>query len=220
MAEPVRIVLAEERSVVLESLRRLLEGQAGFTVVGVTSRVADAARLAAKSHPDLLLMSVATSGEAILAALREVQAAAPEARVLLMGQPTAPVTDVLLAGARGVLPSEASPDELFKAIHTVVAGQCWVGRRVLDDVVHLLRRKETNGSARARDADGLTPRERQVVAGVARGESNREIASRLGLSEGTIKDYLTAIFDRLGLANRAELSAWATRRGLGDEPDQ
>jgi DNA-binding NarL/FixJ family response regulator len=125
--------------------------------------------------------------------------------------------ETLLAGARGLLRADATPEDLFKAVRTVVAGHYWIDCEALDDVVQLLKKPAPNGTAGTRDGSGLTPRERQVAAGVSRGESNREIADRLSLSEATVKDYLTAIYARLGLANRAELSAWATRRRLEDE---
>lgn len=215
MGGAVRILIAHEQPVVREGLRRLLEGQEGFAVVGVAGLSAEGARLLADTHPDLILLGVESAAEPPLAQLRELQAAAPGVRVLLMGEAPVPLSDLLLAGARGVLRAEATPAELFKAVRTVMAGEYWVGREALDDVVQHLRRRAANG---ARDGSGLTARQRQVAAGVARGESNREIATRLGLSVATVKDHLTAVFNRLGLANRAELAAWATRRALEDEP--
>jgi DNA-binding NarL/FixJ family response regulator len=214
----VRILIAEEQAVVREGLRRLLECEEGFAVVGVADRPAQAALLLAETTPDLVLMGIGASAEPTLVTLRNLQAMAPGMRVLLMGETTVPVSDILLAGARGILRADSRPDELFKAIRTVAAGQYWVGRGAFGEVVEFLRSQASRGTNGARDSTGLTARERQVAIGASRGESNREIAARLGLSEGTIKDHLTAIFHRLDLANRAELSAWVTLRGLEDKP--
>jgi DNA-binding NarL/FixJ family response regulator len=218
MSNCVRILIAEQQPLVRGGLRHLLGSQAGFKVVGVVGPPAEAARLLTQAAPDVILLGIGSTTEPPLAALRDLHAVAPAVPILLMGGTTAPVTPMLVAGARGLLRATAGPDELFKAVRTVVSGQYWFGREAFDEVVSHLKKPAPSGTRGTRDGSGLTPRERQVAAGVARGESNREIAFRLGLSEATVKEHLTAIFGRLGLANRAELSAWATRRGIDDEP--
>jgi two-component system, NarL family, nitrate/nitrite response regulator NarL len=210
-------VIIEEQQVVREGLRRLLEAQEGFAVVGLCGNAREALGLLVKNPCDLILLGM-RSVEDPVATLKSLLVAQPGACVLLTGETDVPFPDLLLSGARGLLPATATPTELYEAIRTVMAGQYWLDGEALEHLVQHLRDGSRKRWVGARDADGLSQRERQVAAGVSRGESNREIADRLGLSEGTVKDYLTGIYARLGLANRAGLSAWATRRGLGDEP--
>ncbi len=218
MVECVRILIAEEQPLVRRGLCHLLESEPGFKVVGAVGQVAEAARLLTEPLPHLILLGMGSSAEPPLATIRDLHAAARAVPILLIGRAAPPVPAIILAGARGILRATADPEELFKAIRMVARGEYWVGRGAFHEVIQHLRGKTGNGTNGSRDADGLTPRERQIAVGVSRGESNREIATRLGLAEATVKDYLTAIFVRLGLANRAELSAWATRRTLEDEP--
>ena len=126
----------------------------------------------------------------------------------------AQIVEALQLGARGVVLKEAATELLFKAIRSVMAGQYWVGNDTVTDIVNHLRDLSGNGHRTPSPAERLTPRERQVIAGVATGESNREIASRLGLSQVTVKHHVSNIFDKLGVSNRAELAAYATSRGL------
>jgi two-component system nitrate/nitrite response regulator NarL len=93
-----------------------------------------------------------------------------------------------------------------------------VGHDTVTDIVHHLRELSANGHRAASPAERLTPRERQVIAGVATGESNREIATQLGLSEITVKHHVSNIFDKLGVSNRAELAVYATTRGIAGLP--
>ncbi len=122
--------------------------------------------------------------------------------------------DALRLGARGVVLKEAATELLFKAIRTVQAGQYWVGRDTVNDVMELLQNRPATPRRGESPAESLSHRERQIVAGVASGESNRELAERLGLSENTVKHHLTTIFEKLGVSNRAELAAFAANHGL------
>ena len=219
MSATTRILIIEEQQVVREAVRRLLEAEEGFAVVGLAANPREALRVLTREPCDLILLGT-RSIEDPLAVLKALLAAHPSACVLLAGETDTPLPELLVAGARGLLRATATPAELHEAIRTVMAGQYWLDGEALEHLVQYLRKQSRKDSVGSRDAEGLTPRERQVAAGVARGESNREIADRLSLSEATVKDHLTAIYARLGLANRAELSAWATRRGLEDDPDR
>jgi len=218
--EPIRVLIADDHPIFRDGLSRLLEDEGGFQVVGQASDGSEAVRLARELQPDVLLLDLAMPRVSGIETLRELSAseAAPRVLLLTMAIEDAQIVEALQLGARGVVLKEAATELLFKAIRSVVAGQYWVGHDTVTDIVHHLRELSGNGRRTATPAERLTPRERQVVAGVASGESNREIASRLGLSEITVKHHVSNIFDKLGVSNRAELAAYATSRGLAQQP--
>jgi two-component system invasion response regulator UvrY len=215
MYECVRILIVEEQGLLRESLRHLLGGQ-GFAVMGVPSVPSEAVRLLAETSPDVILLGTGASAERALPALRQLIEVAPAARVLFRGEARMSIPDILMAGGRGLVGERATPEELYRAVRAVVGGQLWFDRHVLSEAILGLKKQLEDGLTRMRDADGLSPRDRRIAVAVSRGHSNREIASTLGLSKTAVKDQLAALFSRLDLANRAELSAWATRRGLDD----
>jgi two-component system nitrate/nitrite response regulator NarL len=177
--------------------------------------------LARKLQPDVLLLDLAMPRVSGLEALRELAAseAGPRVLVLTVAIEDAQIVEALELGARGIVMKEAATELLLKAIRGVVAGQYWVGRDAVADIVrHLRERAAAAGHRRLSPAERLTPREREVVAGVAAGESNREVAQRLALAEATVKHHISNIFDKLGVSNRAELAAYATRHGLTQPP--
>jgi DNA-binding NarL/FixJ family response regulator len=201
-----------------DALQGLLQ-QEGFVVAGTADAPAEAFRLVANCRPDVLLLDCGTTRPGCLETLRELSAREPSLRILLYAGPGVipPLPEAILAGARGILFDDAPADRLVRAIRAVARGEYWVGR---DSVVDVLRHARGVRMAQRESPPGgrLTPRELQVVRGVASGESNREVAERLGLSEATVKYYVTAIYDKLGVSNRVELAALAAARGLTEEP--
>src|SRR5262249_8519800 len=186
----IRIVIADDHPILRDGLSRLLDDEGGFAVVGQAADGTDAVRLARELRPDVLLLDLAMPRASGLDALRELGASADAPSVLIL---TVAIEDIQLVealqlGARGAVLKAAATDLLFKAIRSVVAGQYWVGRDTVTDIVRHLRELSAR-ARRATPADRLSPRERQVIAGVASGESNRDIATRLGLSEDTIKHH-------------------------------
>jgi len=220
-SETVRVVIADDHPILREGLRRLLEDEGGFQVVGQAADGAEAVRLARELQPDVLLLDLAMPRVSGLEVLRELAASAsgPRVLVLTVAIEDSQVVEALEMGARGVVLKEAATELLFKAIHTVVAGQYWVGRDTVSDIVrHLRERAAASALRRLSPAERLTRREREIVAAVAAGESNREVAARLSLAEDTVKHHISNVFDKLGVSNRAELAAYATSHGLAQPP--
>ena len=122
------------------------------------------------------------------------------------------VSEALQLGARGVLMKHAATELLFKSIHMVMAGQYWVGRDSVADLIEKLRERRAAPVAMPSDpVFGLTPRELEMVAAVVAGCSNSDIADKLAISSKTVKHHLTNIFDKLGLSNRLELALFAVQ---------
>jgi DNA-binding NarL/FixJ family response regulator len=219
-AKPLRVVIADDHPIFRDGLSRLLEDEGGFDVVGQASDGTEAVRLARELQPDVLLLDLAMPRASGLDALRELSTAKGNTKVLLLtvAIEDAQVVQALQLGASGVVLKESATELLFKAIRSVVAGQYWLRHETVTDIVHHLQEHASATRREPSPAERLTARERQVVAGVASGESNKEIATRLGLSEITVKHHVSNIFDKLGVSNRAELAVYATSRGLAGPP--
>ena len=215
----IRVLIADDHPIFRDGLSRLLEDEGGFEVVGQAADGVEAVRLARELLPDVLLLDLAMPRASGLDALHQLSSVNNGPRVLLLtvAIDNMQTVEALRHGARGVVLKETATELLYKAIRSVVAGQYWVGHQAVTDVVRHLQ-ELSSARREPTPADRLSRRERQVIVGVASGETNREIAARLGLSEDTIKHHITNIFDKLGVSNRAELASYATSRGLVTPP--
>ncbi len=149
--------------------------------------------------------------------MRKVQCSAPQVRSIILAPKTeTPETlEALELGARGVIPKDSPAELLFKAIRSVMAGQYWVGRKKIADILQSLGKgTPLNGSLG--NNFQLTPREVQIISGILLGESNKDIARKFGLSNNTVKHHLTHIFEKLGVGSRLELALLVVGRDLLD----
>ena len=204
--ECIRILIADDHAIFRDGLRRLLETEPTFQVVGEARDGKEAVQLALQLKPDILLLDVAMPRVPGLETLRELKRNQLHVRTLLL---TAAIdrSDVLQAlqlGAYGVVLKESSPELLLKSITAVHSGDHWVGR----DAVSAWARV-------AREDFGLTPRELEIVSEIRLGKSNKDIAQRFSVSEETVKRHLSNIFEKLGVSSRLELAIFATTHNLG-----
>ncbi len=219
LPSPIRILIADDHPLFRDGLRRLLQSEPGFEVAGEASDGDELLGLIRKAKPDILLLDLSMPRRDGIAVLRELAAAKIPVRTLLLtaaidqGQ----IVQALRLGAYGVILKESTTQRLFDSIRCVMAGQYWVGRESVSDLVKALRSAggppDVGTELRARDF-GLTPREMEIVTLVVAGYSNPDIAQRCSISEQTVKHHVSNIFDKLGVSNRLELALFAVNHRL------
>jgi DNA-binding NarL/FixJ family response regulator len=212
-----RICLISEITIYRESLRLLLDAEPGFQVVGAAADCAQAVKVARDSRPDVVLLDLATPNLPDADELGMLARACASAHIIVIvpALDKIEILEALRHGVRGVLLKVAPSDLLFRSIRAVAAGQYWIGRETVADLVQSLSSMPASTAAAPAPKNfGLTARELDIVAALAAGCSNKEIAKRFAISEGTVKHHLTNIFDKLGLSNRLELVIFALHHRL------
>jgi two-component system, NarL family, nitrate/nitrite response regulator NarL len=212
----ITVVIADDHALFREALRRLLDERGGFTVIGEASNGADAIRLARELRPSVLLLDLHMPVMAGVQALQEISCLDPPVRTLIVAAEVSDTEalDVLQFGARGIVMKHASTELLFKSIRMVVAGQYWVGRECVGDLIDRVRTRGASSGAAAPRAFNLTARELDLVAAIADGCTNLDIASQLKISAKTVKHHLTNIFNKVGVSNRLELALFAVQHRI------
>ncbi|TRV80411.1 response regulator transcription factor [Streptomyces sp. 130] len=194
----IRVLAVDDHRLLREALCELLEMYEGLTVVAQADDGPGGVRMAGLHRPDLVLLDVEMPGPGPLANLRGIRQAAPEARVIILTMhDNRQLIDALLsAGAVGYLHKEADREVLVSAIRSAMSG---------GTTMFLPRKQNPSGPEREPAAAGtLTLREQELMELVAQGLSNRQIGSRLGITEGTVKRHLRNIFDKLGASSRLD----------------
>jgi two-component system nitrate/nitrite response regulator NarL len=217
--QPIRIVIADDHPIFRDGLRRLLESESDLKVLGEASDGAEAVKLARQLKPDILLLDLSMPRHPGLEALRELGTTpgSSPVRVILLTAAVekSQIVEALQLGARGVVLKDSATQLLLKAIHTVMAGEYWVGRESVSNLVQYLRALMQSSNVEARQRKfGLTPRELEMVSAVVAGYSNREIAEYFKISEDTVKHHLSNIFDKVGVSTRLELALFAVNQSL------
>jgi len=207
--ETIRVLVVDDHQVVRRGLRTFLEVQDGIEVVGEAADGARGVELAESLAPDVVLMDVVMPGMDGIEAMRELRARGNSARVLVVTSFTEhrTVVPALRAGAVGYVYKDVDPDALAGAIRAVHAGHVLLQ----PELAQALLSEEPPAEGRAA---ALTDRENEVLALIADGRSNREIARALHLSEKTVKTHVSNILMKLDLADRTQAALFAVRSGL------
>lgn len=214
-AHAVRVLLADDHAIMREGLRLLLEGEESFVVVGEAGDGETAVNLTGELRPQVVLMDLRMPGMDGLTALEAIRARWPEVAVVIL---TTYNEDELMirglrAGARGYLLKDTHRQALFATLQAAARGET-----LLQSDLLLRAFGGAAGTAATKRAPMdaptlLTDREREVLAGVARGERSKEIAVKLGIRERTVKAYLAKIYGKLGVDSRAAAVAVAAQKG-------
>ncbi len=217
MSDTITILIADDHTMFRQGLRELLERKAGFKVVAEVSDGFAAVEEARDQHPAIALLDISMPGLTGIEAARQITLVSPITRtiVLTMHRDERTVLEALRAGANAYLLKDADSSELIEAIRIVYRGEAALAGSAAARVLDLLRRGDTTTSV----ADLLTPRERDILALVAQGDDNRAIALKLSLSEKTVGNRLSEIFQKLGVANRTQAAIAAVQRGLVPPPE-
>jgi DNA-binding NarL/FixJ family response regulator len=211
MGEVIRVLVVDDHAVVRQGLRTFLELQDDIEVVGEAADGASAAALAAELVPDVVLMDLQMPGSGGVDGIRLMRAAGLTARVLVLTSFTddGKVLPAIRAGAAGYLLKDVDPQALAQGIRSVHSGQVLLNA---DIAARLL----TTPAPAAGRAETLTERERDVLREIARGQSNREIARALVVSEKTVKTHVSSILAKLGLQDRTQAALYAVQHDLAD----
>jgi len=212
----IRVVIADDQAMVRAGFSALLDAEADIEVVGLAADGEECLRVVAELKPDIVLMDVRMPVMDGISATRELTASAPATRILMLTTFDVDdyVFDALSAGAAGFLLKDASPEELARAVRVVAEGDALLAPSATRTLIE--RFAATRGPRRTdRVVLGeLTEREREVLVGVAQGESNSEIAARLFIAEQTVKTHVSRILAKLGARDRAQLVIAAYEAGL------
>ena len=213
MAEPIRVLVADDHAVVREGLRAFLELQDGIEVVGEAEDGREAVEEATRLRPDVILMDLVMPRLDGVGAMRALRETVPEARVIVL---TSFLDDDKLlpavrSGAAGYLLKNAHPQELARAVRAAHAGEALLDLAVAARLLDTLAADGGEGPL-----DRLTPREHEVLVLIGRGFANKRIARELELSEKTIKTYVGHVLAKLGVTDRTQAAVVAVRAGLVD----
>ncbi|MEU7003889.1 response regulator transcription factor [Nonomuraea sp. NPDC046570] len=225
---PIRVLIADDQPLVRRGLSLILSPDPSFEVVGEAENGAQAVTLARQLCPDVVVMDIRMPVLDGVGATGKLAATVPDCRVLALSTFDLDeyVVGALRAGAYGFLPKDSSPEDLSAAIRTVHAGEAAVAPRLLTRLISTYVRAPRDAPPAPTGLDELTPREVEVWRLMATGLDNTGISRALDISLSTVKNYITSIFDKLAVRDRAQAVIAAYESGLvtartaaGDPPD-
>lgn len=209
----VRVVVADDQEIVRTGLTMILNAQPGITVVGQAADGRRAVELAHSLRPDVCLFDIRMPGIDGIEATRQLNGAGvadpPAVVVITTFDLDEYVHAALKAGARGFLLKDAGPDMLAQAIHAAARGDALIAPSITARLLAAFAHTEAASKPPPQPVEALTRREEGVLAAVARGRTNAEIAAELHISLSTVKSHVARLMDKLGARNRVEIAMWA-----------
>jgi DNA-binding NarL/FixJ family response regulator len=204
----IRVLLADDHGLVRAGLQELLAAAPDIEVVGAAAGGLEAVELAARERPDVVLMDLSMPGLDGIAATRRIQDESPASEVVILTSfsDRERITDALDAGAVGYLLKDADPGELLRGVRAAAVGESPLSPKAARQLIVSRRRAATpSGTA-------LTEREREILRLLADGHPNKVIARTLGISEKTVKNHVSRIFQAIGVTDRTQAALWVQRR--------
>jgi two-component system response regulator DevR len=212
---PLRLLVVDDHEVVRQGLVALLDRRDAFQVVAEAGTVAEAIEQAARQEPDIVIMDVRLPDGSGIEACREIRSARPETKVVMLTSfpDEEAVLSAIVAGASGYLLKQIRARDLAAAIETVGRGESLLDPAVTEKVLERVRRIATG--PQTDELASLTAQEQKILALVAEGKTNKEIAAEVFLSDKTVKNYVSSILSKLNLERRAQAAAYVAKHPLG-----
>jgi DNA-binding NarL/FixJ family response regulator len=220
--QTIRLIVADDHPIFRDGLCKLLALEPGLSVIAQASNGEEVIRLLAEHQPDVLLLDLRMPGLDGLETLQRMQAARSKTKVIVLtaSEDKNQFVQAMKFGTSGIVLKQTATDLLIKSIRKVHAGEIWLDSNTTAAVMKEFAAPEDVGPAppppinRERERSPLSQREREIVALVAQGFKNKEMAEKMFISEQTVKNHLHNIFDKLGVSDRLELALYAIHKGL------
>ena len=213
----VRVLVADDHAIVRTGIRHVLEGEPGFTVVGEAATGPETLALALEHRPDVAVLDISMPGQSGLSVTAELRRHCPDTRVLILSihDNTEYVLESVRAGAHGYLLKDTAATELRGAVRAVAQGESYFSPPIASRLSAVVRGDlAVEASSPAGLLAQLTGREREVLIGVTRGLTNKEIAAELGISHRTVETHRESLMRKLSLRSVAELTRFALETGV------
>jgi DNA-binding NarL/FixJ family response regulator len=216
---PIRVVIADDHPIVRDGLKKLLMLEDDLEVVGEASDGREVIELVQQIDPDVLLLDLRMPNLDGLSALQALQLANKRTRVIVLtaSEDKNEFVQAMKLGCSGIVLKQTAPDLIVKSIRKVHAGEIWLDSHTTAAVRRQFAAPgdlAASPAGKARERSPLSQREREIVALVAQGYKNKEMAEKMFISEQTVKNHLHNIFDKLGVSDRLELALYAIHKGL------
>jgi len=210
------VLVADDHAIVRTGIRHVLEGEPGFTVVGEAATGPETLALALEHRPDVAVLDISMPGQSGLSVTAELRRHCPDTRVLIlsMHDNTEYVLESVRAGAHGYLLKDTAATELRGAVRAVAQGESYFSPPIASRLSAVVRGDLAVEASPARLLAQLTGREREVLIGVTRGLTNKEIAAELGISHRTVETHRESLMRKLSLRSVAELTRFALEIGV------
>jgi two-component system nitrate/nitrite response regulator NarL len=222
MSEPIRILLADDHPHAREGMRTIVSAMADFLIVGEACSGEEALVMTEQLLPELILMDINMPGMGGLEAVKQIKSAHPIVKIIMVtaSDDASHLFEALKKGAQGYLLKNLNPAAWREYLRAVALDEAPLNPELALSILREFADRKGEGTARAREhetaTNGVTPREREILQEVAKGQTNREVAVSLGLSEHTVKNHLKNILQKLHLDNRVQLTRYAYEHGMVD----
>jgi two-component system, NarL family, nitrate/nitrite response regulator NarL len=224
MSEPIRVLLVDDHALFRSGIRSLLQRNPEFEVVGEAGDGMEGVKRAGQLRPDVVLLDLHMPGLSGRETARMITKEVPESHVLMLtvSEDADDLLETLRAGASGYLLKNIAADTLIAAIRTAAHGESVVSPEMMAKLLKNVGAdpgRNALADAKSAHRDKLTPREREILAFIARGQSNKEIARELAVAESTVKIHVQNMLRKLNLSSRVQAAVYAVEHGIGQSPE-